>query len=63
MHAVEIASGRVLARMEWPVGNQLFALEALPRGEAHGFPMRRAEDAGSSFLHDVFFRAHTHDPT
>jgi uncharacterized protein (TIGR03032 family) len=63
VHAIEVESGRVLARLEWPVGNQLFAIEALPSSETRGFPMRRAEDASSTFLHDVFFRAHAHDPT
>ena len=52
VHAIEVSSGRVLARLEWPVGNQIFAIEALPRSEARGFP-----DGSAEFVRDVFFRA------
>ncbi|MBV8084023.1 MAG: DUF4915 domain-containing protein [Chloroflexi bacterium] len=38
VHAVEVASGRVLGSIVWPFGNQIFALEWLPRPVSSGFP-------------------------
>ncbi|WP_292550112.1 hypothetical protein, partial [Mesorhizobium sp.] len=30
LHAVDIKSGRVVASLVWPAGNQIFAIEAVP---------------------------------
>ena len=38
LHAVELESGRVLASLTWPQGNQIFAIEALPAATSAGFP-------------------------
>jgi uncharacterized protein (TIGR03032 family) len=38
VHAVEIASGKALASITWPAGNQIFAVEWIPRGFCEGFP-------------------------
>ncbi|MGE0708643.1 MAG: DUF4915 domain-containing protein [Planctomycetota bacterium] len=38
--AVELASGRVLASLRWPAGDQVFAVLALPRAFTLGFPFQ-----------------------
>ncbi|MFN8545015.1 MAG: DUF4915 domain-containing protein [Candidatus Binatia bacterium] len=38
VHAVELASGRVLGSLVWPYGNQIFAVEPLPVRFATGLP-------------------------
>jgi len=38
LHAIEVASGRVLGSLTWPYGNQVFAVEAVPSGFTTGFP-------------------------
>ena len=40
VHAVDAASGRVLASLRWPAGNQIFAVEWLPRAWTAGLPFR-----------------------
>jgi len=40
IHAVELASGRVLGSLFWPAGNQIFALELAPAALVAGFPFR-----------------------
>lgn len=37
VHAVELASGKVLGSLTWPYGNQIFAIEALPAVQSDGF--------------------------
>jgi uncharacterized protein (TIGR03032 family) len=38
LHAVDTASGRVLGSIQWPYGNQIFAIEWLPSAFSTGFP-------------------------
>jgi hypothetical protein len=38
VHAVSVASGRVLGSLEWPAGNQVFAIDWIARGRSAGFP-------------------------
>jgi hypothetical protein len=35
---VDIESGRVLGSIVWPFGNQIFAIELVPRQLTQGFP-------------------------
>lgn len=37
VHAVDIPTGRLLAGITWEQGNQIFALETIPRQMTHGF--------------------------
>jgi uncharacterized protein (TIGR03032 family) len=55
VHAVDISSGRILASLEWPAGNQIFAIEALPRSKVRGFMLDGR--SGSRLVADLFFRA------
>lgn len=43
LHALDIASGRVLGSLYWPYGNQVFAVELAPQHFTTGFPF----DAGA----------------
>lgn len=55
VHAVDIRTGRVLGSLSWPRGNQVFAVEWLPRTLSAGFPFDvRATRAGAR-LHDLFY--------
>jgi hypothetical protein len=51
IHAVEVSSGRVIANLGFPYGNQLFAVDWISREVSHGLPFavgrrdRRAETA------------------
>jgi uncharacterized protein (TIGR03032 family) len=38
VHAVDAASGKLLGSITWPGGNQIFAVEWVPRSFAGGFP-------------------------
>jgi hypothetical protein len=38
IHAVEVATGRVLGSLIWPYGNQIFALDWAPDTLTTGFP-------------------------
>lgn len=46
IHALDLATGRVVGSLLWPLGNQLFAIEGIDRGVAHGFPF--VHGAGAS---------------
>jgi hypothetical protein len=37
LHAVDTTSGAVLGSLIWPYGNQIFAIEPLPRAFTNGF--------------------------
>ena len=54
IHAVDLSSGRVLAGLRWPAGNQVFSVEVIPREFATGFPLApRAR--GSERLRSLFY--------
>ncbi|HEY9731646.1 MAG TPA: DUF4915 domain-containing protein [Drouetiella sp.] len=38
VHAVDVRSGEVLGSIVWPYGNQIFAIDWLPRTQSAGFP-------------------------
>ena len=38
VHAIDAASGRVLGSLTWPEGNQIFAIDWVPRGVAEALP-------------------------
>ena len=48
LHMVEIATGRIVASLVWPAGNQIFAIEALPAGFADGLPFAAPRQAAQS---------------
>jgi uncharacterized protein (TIGR03032 family) len=54
LHAVDMASGRVLGSLLWPNGNQIFAIEGMDRSLTLGFPFVRPGD-GRSKRHAALF--------
>lgn len=40
LHAVDMRTLRIVGSMTWPAGNQIFAIEAVPRSWTLGFPLR-----------------------
>lgn len=40
LHALEVATGRILGSIVWPAGNQIFAVEWVPASFCSGFPRR-----------------------
>lgn len=56
VHAVDPASGTVLASIVWPRGNQIFAVEAVPAEWTVGLPIPVGRDSAAG-RRDFFFRA------
>jgi uncharacterized protein (TIGR03032 family) len=57
VHAVEAATGKVLGSITWPAGNQIFAVEWVPRSFTGGFPSwgrRSRSGAGATELFYAF---------
>ncbi len=40
VHAVDISTGKVLGSLIWPYGNQIFAVELVPKQLTLGFPFK-----------------------
>ena len=52
VHAVDLDSGRVLGSLTWPSGNQIFAIDWIPRGWSAGLPFHRGAHARAA---DIFY--------
>jgi len=50
LHALDDRSGKVLGSLDWPEGNQIFAIDWAPRRSVSGFPFgaRRRSDSKTS---------------
>lgn len=61
IHAVNLHAGRVIASIVWPEGDQLFAVEALPRGFADGLPAGAGRGAAAqrALFYDFQVKGHT----
>jgi uncharacterized protein (TIGR03032 family) len=55
VHAVDAKTGRVLASCLWPDGNQIFAIEAVPRRFALGFPFATGRARSRERARDLFY--------
>ena len=47
IHAVDVATGKTLGSLEWPHGNQIFAIDWISSHRAHGFPLNRHRTAAA----------------
>jgi uncharacterized protein (TIGR03032 family) len=56
VHVLELATGRVLGSLLWPLGNQLFAIEGLNRNITSGFPFVQGETASPKGRIKLFSR-------
>jgi uncharacterized protein (TIGR03032 family) len=61
VHAVQTASGKVLGSITWPCGNQIFAVEWVPRGFTGGFPSWGRRSARSIGAAELFYAFGTRD--
>lgn len=55
VHAVDLRTGRTLGSLSWPRGNQIFAVEWLPRSLSTGFPFDVRATRARTRLHDLFY--------
>lgn len=53
--AVDVRSGRVIASLTWPQGNQIFAVEWLPRRVSHGLPFKAGSRGSSASIKQLFY--------
>lgn len=44
VHAVELATGKILGSLVWPCGDQIFAIDVIPRCVSRGFPFPSGEE-------------------
>jgi uncharacterized protein (TIGR03032 family) len=47
IHAIEVSTGRVLGSLEFPAGNQIFAIEPVPTAWTAGFPFHTGANAAA----------------
>jgi uncharacterized protein (TIGR03032 family) len=60
LHAVDLRTGEVLGSLIWPQGNQIFAIEAVPRHFASGFPFSLTAQPGAKRRQQaLFFQGHS----
>jgi uncharacterized protein (TIGR03032 family) len=55
VHAVDISSGRSVAALVWPEGNQTFAIDWLPTGRSTGFPFEVGRRSPERRLRSLFY--------
>ncbi len=55
LHALDIRSGKVLGSLDWPAGNQIFAIDWAPRRAVSGFPFGARRRPGSKASKDFFY--------
>jgi hypothetical protein len=54
LHAVDLTSGAVRGSLFWPEGNQVFAVEPVPRAFSLGFPLE-ASGRRQTGVDDLFY--------
>ena len=57
--AIELKSQRILGSIQWPYGNQIFALEWIPQGWTDGFPYLYLPKKKSAHIKQVFYTFQT----
>lgn len=55
IHAIDIDSGRVLGSIDWPGGNQVFAVDWLPAERATGFPFEHSHAGEGADPRTLFY--------
>jgi uncharacterized protein (TIGR03032 family) len=55
VHAVDTRTGNVVASYHWPEGDQIFAVEAVPRRFALGFPFGAGRGRSRTRARDLFY--------
>lgn len=60
VHAICRRTGAVLGSIEWPAGNQIFAIDWIPSGDTSGFPFTRSRNRRRE---TTFFYSYSIDST
>jgi uncharacterized protein (TIGR03032 family) len=55
VHALDALSGEILGSLNWPEGNQIFAIDWAPRRLVTGFPFGRGRRSGSKASRAFFY--------
>lgn len=55
IYVLSLKTGKILGRCNWPQGNQIFAIDWLPRKTSSGFPFTRLEPS-SDLLKELFYQ-------
>lgn len=55
IHAIDMGTMKVLGRISWPAGNQIFAVEPVPRDWTLGFPFRTTRGRSTGKEGDLFY--------
>ncbi len=55
IHAVDTRSGRILGSLLWPSGNQIFAIEVVPRQFTSGFPIAAGRPRAVGKIRELFY--------
>ena len=55
VHAMDLASGRVVGSCVWPAGNQVFAMDWLPSGMASGLPFAEGRTLRAGGIMRLFY--------
>jgi hypothetical protein len=55
LHVVDTSSGRVLASLRWPYGNQVFAVECVSRSMTLGLPFTGRNPSSGSRARNLFY--------
>ncbi len=55
VHAIDLATGRPLAALIWPDGNQTFAIDWLPAETSTGFPFRAGRQHAARRVRSFFY--------
>jgi uncharacterized protein (TIGR03032 family) len=55
IYAVDLRNGKILGKLIWPNGNQIFAIDRIASNVATGFPFTDVKSGGKS-VRDLFYR-------
>ncbi|HEY7699600.1 MAG TPA: DUF4915 domain-containing protein, partial [Vicinamibacteria bacterium] len=55
LHALDARSGKILGSLDWPEGNQIFAIDWAPRRAVSGFPFGARRRSDSRPSRDLFY--------
>jgi uncharacterized protein (TIGR03032 family) len=58
LHAFDARSGRILGSLDWPEGNQIFAVDWAPRRSVSGFPFAAGRRSHSKASRELFYSFH-----
>ncbi len=58
LHAVDLKSGQIQASLYWSYGNQIFAIELIPRNLTIGFPIKIGNKPSSTRGKNIFYSFH-----